>query len=498
MNLAAAFASATVSQQAKGFPMKDQNGGGFTGGINPDAQCGNVARPAASRREFLARTGMGFGVLALGAIIEEAFLGATPARAGALADPLAPRRGPLPAKAKAVIHIFAGGAPSHVDTWDPKPVLERYRDQTLPGLSGVAFPSPFTFEKKGRSGLEVSSLFPHLGEVADELCVIRSLHTDVPAHGPASKLMHTGNLVLTRPSLGAWTLYGLGTENQNLPGFVALGGSAEARQAAFLPSLFQGAYADFGANKPVDKVLLNLRSEFSTSDEQRLQLDLARKLDQQHSETVQRDEQLEARIRSFELAFRMQSAATDAFDISKEAPDIRAKYGRTELGAKLLCARRLVERGVRFVQVDAGGWDHHTNLATNIARTSAAIDEAAGALIADLRQRGLLDSTLVIWGGEFGRTPTTAGRVDANSGRDHHAGCFSVWMAGGGVKGGMAYGQTDEIGLTVADSPVHVHDLHATILRLLGFDHTKLTYRYNGRDFRMTDNYGKVVDAVIA
>ncbi|MDQ3816015.1 MAG: DUF1501 domain-containing protein, partial [Armatimonadota bacterium] len=322
--------------------------------------------------------------------------------------------------------------------------------------------------------------------------------TDVPAHEPAAKLMHTGSLVLTKPSLGSWVMYGLGTENLSLPGFVTLGGPVEWRQAAFLPSLFQGAKADFASNKPVNKVLLNLSNEFSTPDEQKLQLDLLHKLDDMHMQNSQRDEQLEARIESFELAFRMQTAATDAFDIQKETQATRDRYGRGEVAAKLLCARRLVERGVRFVQVDAGGWDHHYGLARSIQRSAEAIDQAAGALIADLKERGLLDSTLVIWGGEFGRTPTTAGRVDTEAGRDHHSDCFSVWMAGGGVKGGFAYGATDELGMSVAEKPVHIHDLHATILRLLGFDHTKLTYRYNGRDFRLTDNYGNVVSDIIA
>lgn len=469
------------------------------GGIPADesiSQCG-IMVPAFTRRSFLARSGLGFGALALALLMED--LGeARPAEAAAYVDPLVAKTPPLPGKAKHVIHIFAGGGPSHVDTFDPKPALEKYRDQTLPGQSGVAFPSPFTFSRCGQSGLEVSSAFPHLSTVADELCVIRSMFTDIPAHGPATKLMHTGNAVLTRPSLGSWTLYGLGTENRDLPGFVALGGDAEWRQAAFLPSMFQGTRADFAPGRSPERVLPNLHGPFSSSDEQRKQLDLARKLDALYQENVQSNEQLEARIESFELAFRMQAAATDAFDISKEPAAVRSAYGYGPVGAKLLCARRLVERGVRFVQVDAGGWDHHTGIASNLQRAAGSLDQAAAALIADLKQRGLLDSTLVIWGGEFGRTPTTAGKVDENSGRDHHAECFSVWMAGGGLKGGVAYGSTDELGLQIAENGVHIHDLHATILRTLGFDHTKLTYRYDGRDFRLTDNYGKIVDPILA
>lgn len=464
-----------------------------SGNFNPDAVCGRV-QTAATRRDFLARTGMGLGALALEALLQETL--ATPASAAT--NPLAAHKPPMPAKAKAVIHIFAGGAPSHIDTFDPKPALEKYRDESLPGKSGVGFPSPFKFEAKGKNGLLMSELFPHLGDVSDNLCVIRSMFTDVPAHGPAAKLIHTGSLVLTKPSLGSWVLYGLGTENLNLPGFVTLGGSVDHRQAAFLPSLFQGSRADFAPYRPVDKVLLNLKNEFRTTDEaQQLQLGLAGKLNQQHQQLAQHDEQLEARIQSFELAFHMQAAATDAFDISKEPLAVRERYGKGDLAGKLLCARRLVERGVRFVQIEAGGWDHHNNLYQSIQRTSQAIDRPA-ALIADLKERGLLDSTLIIWGGEFGRTPSCQGRVDDNAGRDHHSGCFTTWLAGGGTKGGFAYGATDDIGMTVAENGVHVHDLHATILQLLGFDHTKLTYRYNGRDFRLTDNYGKIVDGVIA
>ncbi len=461
--------------------------------MSEHANCSNCL-PAYTRRDFLGRFGMGVGGVALATIFQD-LLGTT-AEAGVAS--LAPRTGPLPAIAKHVIHIFAGGAPSHLDTFDPKPGLEKFRDKTLPGQSGVAFPSPFKFPKCGKSGLEISEIFPKLGGVADEMCVIRSMYTDVPAHGPAAKLMHTGSAVLTKPSFGSWVLYGLGTQSTNLPGFVAMGGMPEARQAAFLPSVYQGAKTEFKPGAPPEKVLPNIRSEFSTLEEQRLQLSLARKLNYTQMLNVQKDEQLEARIESFELAFRMQTAATDAFDINKEPAAVRERYGKSDLAARLLVARRLVERGVRFVQIDAGGWDHHAGLFNAITRSSAAIDQPAAALIADLKERGLLDSTLIIWGGEFGRTVTTPGRIGNESGRDHHAKCFSVWMAGGGVKGGMAYGATDEIGYDVAEKGVHVHDLHATLLRLLGFDHTKLTFRYNGRDFRLTDNYGKIVEEIIA
>ena len=451
-------------------------------------------RSLLSRRDLLKRTGYGIGSLTAGPLL--ASLGANAVWADEA--PLAARTPPLPAKAKAVIHLFAGGAPSHIDTFDPKPALEKYRDRTLPGQSGVAFPSPFSFPKCGKSGLEISEAFPKLGEVADHLCVIRSLYTDVPAHGPAAKFVHTGSPILTKPSLGSWVLYGLGSNNRALPGFVTLGGNVEWRQAAFLPSPFQGTRADFAPRRPVDKVLLNLRNDFSAPGQQREQIDLLHQLDALHMEQVQRNEQLEARVESFELALSMETAATEAFDTSKEPKDMQALYGQSDLGQRLLCARRLVERGVRFVQIDVGGWDHHTDLSRVLSRAASNIDGPAAALISDLKQRGLLDSTLVIWGGEFGRTATTSGKVSELSGRDHHAKCFSMWMAGGGTKGGMAYGASDELGIEVAEKGLHIHDLHATVLRLLGFDHTKLTFRYNGRDFRLTDNFGKVVTDLIA
>lgn len=306
-----------------------------------------------------------------------------------------------------------------------------------------------------------------------------------------------------KPSLGSWVLYGLGTESQDLPGFVSLGGSSDARASAFLPSLYQGANTSFRPGAPANKIIANLQSEFTTQDAQRKQLDLVRQLNERHMQTVQKDEQLEARIESFELAFRMQTAATDAFDISKESEKTREMYGKTDLGAKLLCARRLVERGVRFVQVDAGGWDHHTNLFTSIAQRAENIDGPAAALIADLKQRGLLDQTLIIWGGEFGRTPTVelptpgsnAGKIN---GRDHNSHGFTMWMAGGGVKPGHVHGESDEFGFKAVKDVVHVHDLHATILRLLGFNHEEFTFRSSGRDFRLTDVHGKIVQSLIA
>ncbi|MGB7160100.1 MAG: DUF1501 domain-containing protein, partial [Tepidisphaeraceae bacterium] len=420
---------------------------------------------AMTRRELLRRTGMGMGTLSLAMLLKENMFGtAASAAAPGAGQPLAPRQPHFRAKAKRVIHIFAGGGPSHVDTFDPKPSLARYEEQTLPGLTGLAYPSPFEFKKYGKSGIEVSELFENLGECVDDMCVIRSMWTDVPAHEPASKFMHTGSLQLPKPSLGSWVVYGLGSENQNMPGFISLGGKPEYRQASFLPSLFQGSNVDYSTKLPLDQVLLNIRNGFTRSGDQRKQLDLARKLNAMHSQKLQKEEQLEARIESFEMAFRMQTEATDAFDISKEPKEVRDSYGPSENGAKLLVARRLVERGVRFVQVFAGGWDHHRDLETNLRKKASEIDQPAAALLKDLKKRGLLDDTLVIWGGEFGRTVTRdSGGGGGSPGRDHNGRGFCTWMAGGGVKGGLAYGATDEFGFQAVENPVHVHDLHATI-----------------------------------
>ena len=450
-----------------------------------------------TRREVLQKSGMGMGALSLAWLLGGGLASAA-TNATAPKGPLAPKLPPLPAKAKHVIHIFAEGGPSHVDTWDPKPALAKYADDVLPGLNGLAYPSPFNFSKKGKSGIEVSELFPMLGDVIDEMCVIRSMWTDIPAHDVASRFMHTGSLQIPKPSMGSWVVYGLGTDNQNMPGFISLGGKAEYRQASFLPSLYQGVGVNYSRGMPLDKILLNIKNPFVSSDDQRYQLDLARKLNALHAEKLHKDEQLEARIESFEMAAKMQTEATDAFDISKEPKEIRDAYGNSETGARLLVARRLVERGVRFVQVMAGGWDHHANLEQSLRRQSGELDRPAAALIKDLKTRGLLDSTLVIWGGEFGRTVTRDNGGNANPGRDHNGRGFCTWMAGGGVKGGTVYGATDEFGSRAVDNRVHIHDLHATILALLGFDHTKLTYRYNGRDFRLTDNYGNAVRDIIA
>ena len=455
-----------------------------------------------TRRQFLRRAGMGFGMLGLAAMLGEELLGQH-VRAEEIAT-LTPRQPPLPAKAKHVVHIFAQGAPSHVDTWDPKPSLARYDGQSIPGMSGLAMASPFKFEKHGKSGIEISEVFPKLGEMADDLAVIRSMYTDIPAHEVATLFMNTGSTRFVRPSLGSWVLYGLGTENQNMPGYISLrpggtppGGSSNW-QSAFLPGVYQGVSINTKI-ATVNQLIQNIHNQYTPLGEQRRQLDLVHKLNELQVQSQQKDAQLEARLQAFEMAFKMQTEATDAFDLSKEPATMRELYGRTAQGNQLLIARRLIERGVRFVQVWAGGWDHHQDIEERLPERAKEIDQPLAAFITDLKQRGLFDSTLVIWGGEFGRKPVRdRNATDNNPGRDHNAKAFSTVLAGGGVRGGMVYGATDEFGAAAVENKVHIHDLHATILALLGFDHQKLTYRYNGRDFRLTDVSGEVVRAVIA
>ncbi|MBI5397466.1 MAG: DUF1501 domain-containing protein [Verrucomicrobia bacterium] len=451
-----------------------------------------------TRRDFLRRTGMGMGALSLATMLGPLLGRGSNAEAAATLSPLMPRKPHFPAKAKHIIHIFAEGGPSHVDTFDPKPMLEKYADKDLPGIQGLAFPSPFKFTKRGRSGIEVSELFPKLGECVDDMAIIRSMWTDIPAHEIAQRFMNTGSLQLPKPSVGSWVVYGLGTDNQNLPGFITLGGKPDWRQSNFLPGVFQGCNVNYTSTMSLDQVLLNIKNHFIPQDRQQKQIELAERLNTLHAAKLHHDVQLESRIQAFEMAFKMQTEATDAFDIKKEPGNIRQLYGYSEMGAKLLVARRLVERGVRFVQVTHTGWDHHQKLEDNITRKAGEVDQPAAALIADLKQRGLLDETLILWGGEFGRTVVRDRNGNSDPGRDHNGRGFCCWMAGGGVKGGTVHGATDEFGARAAENRVHVHDLHATIMALLGFDHTKLRHRYNGRDFRLTDNFGNVVKDIIA
>jgi hypothetical protein len=456
-----------------------------------------------TRRQFLNRFGLGLGALGLATLLGETGSNAAETILAANSNPLAPRRPPLPAKARHVVHIFAQGAPSQVDTWDPKPVLAQFDGKPIPGNKGVAYGSPFKFAKYGRAGIEVSEVFAKTARHIDDLAIIRSMYTDIPAHDVATIFMNTGSLRLARPSIGSWVLYGLGTENENMPGFVSLRpgnvppGGASNWQASFLPGIYQGTSINT-RNPNVEQMLENIRNPFLGIKEQRHQLDLVHKLNSMHSQNLQKEAQLEARIEAFEMAYRMQMEATDAFDISKEPQNIREMYGNSPQGRQLLITRRLIERGVRFIQVWAGGWDHHQDLKDRLVKSAGEIDGPCDAFLTDLKQRGLLDSTLVLWGGEFGRKPVRDRNGNANPGRDHNNRAFSVWLAGGGVKGGTVHGATDEFGGAAVQDKVHVHDLHATMLRLLGFDHEKLTYRYNGRDFRLTDVHGEVVGDLLA
>lgn len=467
--------------------------------------------PLLSRRELLRRGGLGFGMLGLAGLVSDG---------GALAapNPLLPRKPHFAPRAKRVIHLFMNGGPSHLDTFDPKPALDRLAGQMLPipnlqteRKTGAALPSPFKFQPHGQCGTPVSDIFPHVARHVDEMVIVRSMHADVPNHEPSLMLMNCGASVQVRPSFGSWLTYGLGTENQNLPGFVAMcpGGhpikGPENWQSAFLPGVYQGTYIDT-RHQELDKLVENVRNHQLAAAEQRAQLDLVGQLNRRHSEVRGHDPALEARIHSFELAYRMQMEAADVFDLSREPQHILDLYGPGVQARQMLYARRMIERGVRFVQVWHGQgqpWDNHDDIEERHRTLAGECDQAIGALLTDLKQRGLLDDTLVMWGGEFGRTPTVelpqkganAGKVN---GRDHNNHGFCMWLAGGGVRGGTIHGATDEFGFQAVENRVHVHDLHATVLQLLGFDHTQLTYRYAGRDFRLTDIHGRVVPELMA
>jgi hypothetical protein len=485
-----------------------------------------------SRRDLLARVGMGMGSLALGPVLAEALAGdqpdaarlagagpanAPPASAGS--SSLSPKLAQFAPKAKRVIHLFMNGGPSHVDTFDPKPLLERYAGKPLPGgenlrterKTGAAFPSPFKFRPRGRSGLEISDLFEHTARHADDLCVIRSMRADVPNHEPSLMLMNCGDARQVRPSLGSWTLYGLGTENRNLPGFVVMcpGGMPIAESQnwsnGFMPGIYQGTYLN-PVRERLEDLIENVRPTRMSLPAQRRMLDFAQEMNRQHAGARPGDGALDSRIESLELAFRMQTEASDAFDVRREPAWIREAYGPGPFARQTLIARRLLERGVRFVQLwtgDGQPWDSHDDLRDRHTDLARQTDRPIGALLADLKRLGMLDDTLVIWGGEFGRTPTVelpqaganAGKIN---GRDHNHYGFTMWLAGGGVKGGHVHGATDETGFKAVNKPVHVHDLHATILHLLGFDHERLTYRHAGRDYRLTDVHGHVVRELLA
>ena len=466
-----------------------------------------------TRRELLNRCGMGMGALMLADLMGQAGLTAS---AQDVINPLIPKRGHFPAKAKRVIHIFANGGPSHVDTFDPKPMLRKYEGKKLSktGLdnsrnkSGISFPSSFKFRKHGKSGTEVSSLFPHVAQCIDDICVVRSMQADEPNHEPSLLLMNCGEPRMSRPSVGSWVTYGLGSENQNLPGFIAMCPygypiyQSQNWQSGFLPGIYQGTYID-SQHQDVEKLVQNVRNKQVAGPEQRQQLDLLLRLNREHQTRRRAEAQLEARIQSYELAYRMQMDASDAFDLTREPKHILDMYGEGTQARQILMARRLLEKGVRFVQLWAGKgqpWDNHTSINKNLTKLCGECDQPIAALLKDLKQRGMLDETLVLWGGEFGRTSTAEVRNGkfATAGRDHQSAGFTVWMAGGGIKGGHVHGATDEFGLVSVKDVVHVHDLHATILHLLGFDHEKFTYRYAGRDFRLTDVHGNVVKDLLA
>ena len=470
------------------------------------------AAPPLSRRDLLVRGGLGLGWLGAASLLDAEAAVATAGTTSALA----PRPPHFPARARAVIHIFANGGPSHVDTFDPKPLLAEHAGREIPGAlkterrTGAAFPSPFAFSRHGESGLEVSELFPAVARHADRLLVVRSMRADVPNHEPSLMLMNCGDARLVRPAAGAWVTYGLGTENQNLPGFVAMcpGGypikGTENWRSAFLPGAFQASYIDT-AKKTAAELVEHVRHPVLEVDVQRRQFDLTATLDRRHLLARQHDPVLESRLQSMELAWRMQQEAAEAFDVTREPKHVLDRYGDGVQARQMLIARRLVERGVRYVQVWHGAgqpWDSHSDIEKGHRRLAGESDRAIGALLDDLVGLGLLESTLVLWGGEFGRTPTVELPNDAGvkspTGRDHNHHGFSVWMAGGGVKGGTAYGATDEFGFKAVEKPVHVHDLQATMLHILGLDHTRLTWRHSGRDFRLTDVHGRVIEDWLA
>jgi len=452
------------------------------------------------RRHFLRRCGMGLGALGLGEV---------------LSAEGAASQSHFPGTAKRVIHFFLNGGPSHVDTFDPKPALQTHAGRELPRgkfrterKTGAAFPSPFEFKAHGQSGIEVSSIFPGVAEHVDEIAVIRSMKAKLPNHEPSLMLMNCGDAILSRPSVGSWVTYGLGTENANLPSFIAMspGGypikGAQNWQAGFLPGTFQGTFID-SKHEQVEQLIEHIHNSGQSLGGQRAQLDFLQGLNRGHlAARGGRDDQLRARIQSFELAYRMQMDATDAFDLDREPAYLRDLYGRGIHGRQTLIARRLLERGVRYVQLWHGAgqpWDNHDKIEENHRKLAGELDQPVGALLTDLKQRGMLEDTLVIFGGEFGRTPTVElnGAGKSRLGRDHNPYGFTVWMAGGGVKGGTVYGATDEFGFEAVENVVEAHDLHATILHLLGFDHEKFTYRYAGRDFRLTDVAGEVIREVV-
>lgn len=468
-----------------------------------------MTTPFLSRREMLVQTGCGFGMLALCDVLARANDSAT--GADVASHPFAQRLPHHPPRAKRVIFLYMPGGPSHVDLFDPKPRLAVDNGKPLPFekprlervKTGNLLASPWKFSKHGESGTEVSELLPHTASCIDDICVVRSMLADNINHSGAALQMCTGEQAFSRPSMGSWLTYGLGTENQNLPGFVvvcpaAVFQGAQLWASSFLPSAFQGTLI-----RDLKSPIANLTAPEKGLERQREKLDRLRQLNEIHRAQRNIDSQLDARIASFELAFRMQREAPEAFDFSRETAVTQAMYGidnpATDMfGRQCLMARRLAERGVRFIQLfDApanNAWDHHNGLRENLAVRCKAVDQPIAALLRDLKSSGMLEETLVLWGGEFGRTPTAEG----DNGREHHPFGFTMWMAGGGIRGGMTFGNTDDFGWHAVEDIVHVHDLHATILHQMGFDHERLTYRHAGRDYRLTDVHGRVVHQILS
>lgn len=463
-----------------------------------------------NRRDLLRMIGGGFGIYGYASLLDKSGLHSAPLSNSE--KPWGVKPSHFPAKVKHVIFLFMNGGLSAVDTFDPKPLLTKYHGQPMPGgyikterKTGNLMRSPFRFKKYGQSGIEVSELFPKVAEHIDDLCVIRSMFTNVPNHSPGMFLMNCGHLQPGRPSMGSWITYGLGTENQNLPGFIVLcpsggtpTGGTPLWNSAFLPAIYQGTRIPNDEKTP-DKLIQDIHNRHLTPNQQRRQLDLLSQLNHLHRQQRPLDPQLEGSIHAMEIAYRMQVEAPNVFDLSQENSVTLERYGGGDFARGCLMALRLVERGVRTVQVyfgDGQPWDSHYDIMAH-RRLAREADPAMAALLNDLKERGLFENTLVICGSEFGRTPVVETSSGVQNGRDHNHLGFSVWMAGGGVRGGITYGSTDDFGFKAIQDRVHVHDLHATILHLLGLDHEKLTYRYSGRDFRLTDVHGRVIKEIL-
>ena len=471
----------------------------------------NEHRKQITRRWFFKECGVGLGAIALGSLLGEGAVAAAEKVAGT--NPLSPRQPHFKAKAKRVIFLFMAGAPSHLELFDYKPDLAKWDGKLPPAelLKGyrAAFINPnskllgpkFKFAKHGNCGAELSELLPHLAGAVDDIAIVKSMHTDAFNHAPGQIFMNTGSVLFGRPSMGAWVTYGLGSESSDLPSYVVFStgtkgtsGGSSNWGCGFLPSIYQGTlFRNTG-----DPVLYLSNPKGIDAELQRDSLQAINTLNKRHLD-IAGDPEIATRINSYEMAYRMQSSAPELMDLSKETPATLEMYGaepgKTSFASSCLLARRLVERGVRFVQIFHEAWDQHGNLVADLRKNCQNTDRACAALVKDLKQRGMLDDTLVIWGGEFGRTPMVQG--GGNDGRDHHPNCFTMWLAGGGVRPGITLGESDEFGFNATRDPVHVHDLHATLLHLLGFDHTKLTYKFQGRDFRLTDVHGEVVEKLV-